>query len=402
MTCTDRFLKYIQVPTTSSETSGTHPSSACQLTLAHLLADELTQLGLFDVHIDACGNVIATLPGNAPAPAVALIAHMDTSPDASGENIHPAILRSYDGSDITLASGLQMTTAQFEYLPVLKGTELIVTDGTTLLGADDKAGVAEIMTAVEALLSSDRKHGEVRIVFTTDEEIGEGVEGLDVAELGCKYAYTVDGGPIGEIEYENFNAAAAVLHIHGLSIHPGSAKGKMKNAAAIAAEYQALLPAAQTPEHTEGYEGFLHLRMIQADVSEATMAYLVRDHDRVKFEEKKGLLTAAAAFLNAKYGEGTLELTITDSYYNMREKVEPEFHLITRAENAFRAVGIEPVSVPIRGGTDGARLSWMGLPCPNLSTGGYGFHGVCECIPVQSLERMPLVLQELVCSFVEI
>ena len=345
--------------------------------------------------------MIATLPGNAPAPAVALIAHVDTVADAPGENIHPSILRSYDGGDIQLAAGPVMRTSQFEYLPGLKGTDLIVTDGTTLLGADDKAGVAEIMTMVANLVQSDRPHGELRVVFTTDEEIGEGVDGLDVAELNCRYAYTVDGGPIGEIEFENFNAASAVVRIHGLGIHPGSAKDKMINAAAIAVEFQTLLPAAQTPEHTEGYEGFLHLRSIQADVTEATMAYLVRDHSRDRFEQKKDLLTAATAFLNAKYGPQTVELTLTDSYYNMREKVEPEYHLITRAEAAFRANGVTPVSVPIRGGTDGARLSWMGLPCPNLSTGGYGFHGVYECIPVQSLETMPKVLEDLLCGFVE-
>ncbi len=401
MTCTERFLRYVAIHTTSDETSGQHPSSARQLELSRLLAEELRQLKLQDVHIDTCGNVIATLPGNAPAPAVALIAHVDTVADAPGENIHPSILRSYDGGDIQLVAGPVMRTSQFEYLPGLKGTDLIVTDGTTLLGADDKAGVAEIMTMVANLVQSGRPHGELRVVFTTDEEIGEGVDGLDVAELNCRYAYTVDGGPIGEIEFENFNAASAVVRIHGLGIHPGSAKDKMINAAAIAAEFQTLLPAAQTPEHTEGYEGFLHLRSIQADVTEATMAYLVRDHSRDRFEQKKDLLTAAAAFLNAKYGPQTVELTLTDSYYNMREKVEPEYHLITRAEAAFRANGVTPVSVPIRGGTDGARLSWMGLPCPNLSTGGYGFHGVYECIPVQSLETMPKVLEDLLCGFVE-
>ena len=401
MTCTERFLRYVAIHTTSDETSGQHPSSARQLELSRLLAEELRQLKLQDVHIDTCGNVIATLPGNAPAPAVALIAHVDTVADAPGENIHPSILRSYDGGDIHLAAGPVMRTSQFEYLPGLKGTDLIVTDGTTLLGADDKAGVAEIMTMVANLVQSDRPHGELRVVFTTDEEIGEGVDGLDVAELNCRYAYTVDGGPIGEIEFENFNAASAVVRIHGLGIHPGSAKDKMINAAAIATEFQTLLPAAQTPEHTEGYEGFLHLRSIQADVTEATMAYLVRDHSRDRFEQKKDLLTAAAAFLNAKYGPQTVDLTLTDSYYNMREKVEPEYHLITRAEAAFRANGVTPVSVPIRGGTDGARLSWMGLPCPNLSTGGYGFHGVYECIPVQSLETMPKVLEDLLCGFVE-
>lgn len=401
MTCTERFLRYVDVHTTSCETSGEHPSSSCQLNLSRMLEAELTEMGLEKVHIDDCGNVIATLPATAAAPVVALIAHMDTSPDAPGTGIKPEILKNYDGGDITLASGLEMRTSQFEYLPGLKGTDLIVTDGTTLLGADDKAGVAEIMTMVSHLTQSSRPHGEIRVVFTTDEEIGEGVEGLSTDELACQYAYTVDGGPIGEIEYENFNAASATVRIHGLGIHPGAAKEKMKNAAAIATQFQSLLPEAQTPEHTEGYEGFLHLRLLQADVTEATMAYLVRDHDRAKFEQKKQLLAAAAAFLNARYGEGTVELEITDSYYNMREKVEPAYHLITRAREAFRAHGIEPVSVPIRGGTDGARLSWMGLPCPNLSTGGYGFHGVYECIPVQSLEQMALVLEDLVCGFVE-
>ncbi len=399
MSCTDRFLRYVAVHTTSSESSGESPSSAIQLDLSRLLERELKEMGLQQVHIDSCGNVIATLPGNTSAPTLALIAHVDTSPDASGENIRPQILNNYDGGDITLASGLTMSTAQFEYLPGLKGTDLIVTDGTTLLGADDKAGVAEIMTAVELLQASGRPHGELRIVFTTDEEIGAGVDGLDVAELGCQYGYTVDGGPIGEIEYENFNAASARVCIHGLGIHPGSAKDKMKNAGAIATQFQALLPEAQTPEHTEGYEGFIHLHGIQGNVTEASLSYIIRDHDMTKFEQKKDMLRAAATYLNARYGDGTVELQLQDSYYNMRQKVEPAFHLITRAQKAFEANGVVPVSIPIRGGTDGARLSWMGMPCPNLSTGGYGFHGVYECIPVQALEKMPQVLTDLVCSF---
>ena len=366
-----------------------------------MLESELNAMGLQNVHIDACGNVIATLPGNAEAPAVALIAHIDTSPDAPGENIKPQIIENYDGGDITLASGLPMTVAQFEYLPSLKGMDLIVTDGTTLLGADDKAGVAEIMEAVALLQSAGRPHGELRVIFTTDEEVGLGVDGLDVAQLGCKYGYTVDGGPIGEIEYENFNAASAQVKIHGLGIHPGSAKDKMKNAGAIAAEFQSLLPVAQTPEHTEGYEGFIHLHSIEGTVTEASLGYIIRDHDEAKFAEKKTILTVAAAFLNTKYGEGTVEITIGDNYRNMRQRIEPEFHLITRAQKAFEANGVTPVSVPIRGGTDGARLSWMGMPCPNLSTGGYGFHGVYECIPVQALEQMPKILADLVCSFAE-
>ena len=268
-----------------------------------MLESELNAMGLQNVHIDACGNVIATLPGNAEAPAVALIAHIDTSPDAPGENIKPQIIENYDGGDITLASGLPMTVAQFEYLPSLKGMDLIVTDGTTLLGADDKAGVAEIMEAVALLQSAGRPHGELRVIFTTDEEVGLGVDGLDVAQLGCKYGYTVDGGPIGEIEYENFNAASAQVKIHGLGIHPGSAKDKMKNAGAIAAEFQSLLPVAQTPEHTEGYEGFIHLHSIEGTVTEASLGYIIRDHDEAKFAEKKTILTVAAAFLNTKYGE---------------------------------------------------------------------------------------------------
>lgn len=400
MSCTDRFLRYVAVHTTSDESSESRPSSDIQLDLSRLLEEELKGMGLQKVHIDDCGNVIATLPGTAEAPVLALIAHVDTSPDASGQNIRPQIIRDYDGGDITLASGRQMTTAQFEYLTELKGTDLIVTDGTTLLGADDKAGVAEIMEAVALLQQSDRPHGELRVIFTTDEEIGAGVDGLDVAELGCAYGYTVDGGPIGEIEYENFNAASARVTVHGLGIHPGSAKDKMKNAAAIAAQFQSLLPEAQTPEHTEGYEGFIHLHGMQGSVTEAQLSYIIRDHDMEKFEQKKELLRTAADYLNARYGAGTVELQLQDSYYNMRRKVEPEFHLITRAQKAFEANGVTPVSVPIRGGTDGARLSWMGLPCPNLSTGGYGFHGVYECIPVQALEKMPQVLADLVCSFV--
>jgi len=401
MSCTERFLRYVAVHTTSDESNRVSPSSQIQLDLSRLLETELNAMGLQNVHIDACGNVIATLPGNAEAPAVALIAHVDTSPDAPGDNIKPQIIKNYDGCDITLASGKVMSAVQFEYLPELTGTDLIVTDGTTLLGADDKAGVAEIMEAVLLLQASDRPHGELRVVFTTDEEVGMGTDGLDVAELGCKYGYTVDGGPIGEIEFENFNAASARVTIHGLGIHPGSAKDKMKNAGSIAAEFQSMLPEAQTPEHTEGYEGFIHLHGIQGSVTEASLNYIIRDHDSNKFEQKKMLLVAATAFLNVKYGEGTVELQLMDSYRNMREMVEPEFHLIERARAAFEANGVTPVSVPIRGGTDGARLSWEGLPCPNLSTGGYGFHGVYECIPVQSLEKMPQILADLVCSFAE-
>ncbi len=397
-----RFLRYVTYYTTSDDFTGTSPSTERQKDLGNVLMQELEALHLEDVHMDDCGNVLATLPASegVDAPVIALIAHMDTAPDASGENVKPRLVR-YEGGELKLNDSVSLTEALCPGLERHVGDELIVTDGTTLLGADDKAGLAEIMAAVETILEKNIKHGEVRIIFTTDEEIGHGTDGLDVQELGCDYGYTVDGGPLGEIEYENFNAAAAVLTVHGVGVHPGSAKNVMVNAATVAMDFHALLPEDEVPEKTEGYEGFFHLTDMEGGMAKATLRYIIRDHDREKFEEKKALFAACAEKINEVYGDGTAEVDITDSYYNMKEKILPHFHLIERAENAFRANGVAPMCVPIRGGTDGANLSWAGLPCPNLSTGGYNYHGVREWIPSASLDIMTNVVVTLTASFAE-
>ena len=397
-----RFLRYVTYYTTSDEFTGTSPSTERQKDLGRVLMQELEALKLEDVHMDDCGNVLATLPASegVDAPVIALIAHMDTAPDASGENVKPRLVR-YEGGELKLNDSVSLTEALCPGLERHVGDELIVTDGTTLLGADDKAGLAEIMAAVETILEKNIKHGEVRVIFTTDEEIGHGTDGLDVQELGCDYGYTVDGGPLGEIEYENFNAAAAVLTVHGVGVHPGSAKNVMVNAATVAMDFHALLPEDEVPEKTEGYEGFFHLTDMEGSMAKATLRYIIRDHDREKFEEKKALFAACAEKINEVYGDGTAEVDITDSYYNMKEKILPHFHLIERAENAFRANGVAPMCVPIRGGTDGANLSWAGLPCPNLSTGGYNYHGVREWIPSASLDVMTNVVVTLTASFAE-
>ncbi len=397
-----RFLRYVTYYTTSDDFTGISPSTERQKDLGNVLMQELEALHLEDVHTDDCGNVLATLPASegVDAPVIALIAHMDTAPDASGENVKPRLVR-YEGGELKLNDSVSLTEALCPGLESHMGDELIVTDGTTLLGADDKAGLAEIMAAVETILEKNIKHGEVRIIFTTDEEIGHGTDGLDVQELGCDYGYTVDGGPLGEIEYENFNAAAAVLTVHGVGVHPGSAKNVMVNAATVAMDFHALLPEDEVPEKTEGYEGFFHLTDMEGGMAKATLRYIIRDHDREKFEEKKALFAACAEKINEVYGDGTAEVDITDSYYNMKEKILPHFHLIERAENAFRANGVAPMCVPIRGGTDGANLSWAGLPCPNLSTGGYNYHGVREWIPSASLDVMANVIATLTASFAE-
>ena len=396
------FLRYVTYYTTSDDFTGTSPSTERQKDLGNVLMQELEALHLEDIHMDDCGNVLATLPASegVDAPVIALIAHMDTAPDASGENVKPRLVR-YEGGELKLNDSVSLTEALCPGLESHMGDELIVTDGTTLLGADDKAGLAEIMAAVETILEKNIKHGEVRIIFTTDEEIGHGTDGLDVQELGCDYGYTVDGGPLGEIEYENFNAAAAVLTVHGVGVHPGSAKNVMVNAATVAMDFHALLPEDEVPEKTEGYEGFFHLTDMEGGMAKATLRYIIRDHDREKFEEKKALFAACAEKINEVYGDGTAEVDITDSYYNMKEKILPHFHLIERAENAFRANGVAPMCVPIRGGTDGANLSWAGLPCPNLSTGGYNYHGVREWIPSASLDIMTNVVVTLTASFAE-
>ena len=402
MTCKERFLQYIAVSTASDDESTESPSTVRQLELSRRLAEEMLSMGLKNVHMDRCGNAIGTLPATegVRAGTLALIAHVDTSPDASGENVRAREVL-YTGEDIELGHGVVLSEKQFPAMKDVRGKVLLVTDGSTLLGADDKAGVAEIMTALEKLIASGAPHGELRIVFTTDEEVGRGTEGLDVKELACDWGYTADGGELGVYEYENFNAATALVRIHGVGIHPGSAKDIMKNAAAIATKFHALLPAEQVPEKTEGYEGFIHLTDISGDVVEAELHYIIRDHDRTLFEEKKALVRAAADEINRVYGAGTAEAEITDTYYNMREKIEPHRHLLDRAEAAYRACGVPARAEAIRGGTDGAVLTWMGLPCPNLSTGGYNYHGVHEFIPMDSLEIMPDVLLKIIGSFVE-
>ena len=402
MTAKERFLRYVSFDTASSEESDSSPSTEKQLKLSRFLAEEMNALGLRDVHTDACGNTIGTLPatGGVKAPAVAFVSHIDTSPAASGKNIHPREVV-FTGEDILLGHGVVLSETQFPFMRDLRGKTLIVTDGSTLLGADDKAGVAEIMTMVEKLIKEDLPHGELRIVFTTDEEVGRGTEGLDVADLNCQWGYTVDGGALGEYEYETFNAASGLIRVHGVGIHPGSAKDIMKNAATIAMELHGLLPADQVPEKTSGYQGFIHLTDMKGDVVNAELHYIIRDHDHAKFEEKKACLASAAEEINRRHGPGTAEGQIRDTYYNMREKIEPHPHLLRRVEDAFRACGVEPKPMIIRGGTDGATLSWQGLPCPNLSTGGYNYHGVQEFIPSDSLEIMPEMLIHLAQSFMD-
>ncbi len=397
----DRFLRYVSYPTPSNEHSETCPSTEGQRMLGRLLVDELTAMGARDAHMDADGYVYAVIPANRPErhPVIGLIAHMDTSPDCSGEHIRAAVVP-YPGGDLTLneAQGIVLSPADYPILENHKGKHLVVTDGTTLLGADDKAGVAEIMDMAERLLRTDRPHGEVRVAFTPDEEIGRGADRFDVAKFGCDFAYTADGGTLGELEYENFNAASASLTVHGLNIHPGSAKGKMKNALTMAMEFHAMLPAEETPERTDGYEGFFHLTEGSGTVEEAQLHYIIRDHDREKFEEKKARFLRNAEALNRKYGAGTFDAEVRDSYYNMKEKILPHMDVVHRAEAAMRKVGITPVTVPIRGGTDGARLSYMGLPCPNLCTGGENYHGRFEFIPVEDMALCADMLFELACD----
>ena len=401
MNAVERFLKYVTYDTQSDEHSQTTPTTEKQKVLGAALAEELNQLGLHNAHMDEFGYVYAWLPatpGCEGTPCVGLIAHMDTAPSAPGAGVTPRIVH-YEGGDIVLNEEKQilMRAAEFESLANYVGQDLIVTDGTTLLGADDKAGVAEIMSAVEYLtLHPEIPHGRIAVGFTPDEEVGSGADHFNVAGFGAAVAYTVDGGELGELEYENFNAASAHITVHGVNIHPGSAKNKMKSAILMAVELVNMLPPAETPAHTEGYEGFFHLCEMSGDETTATLSYIIRDHDRAKFEARKACLTRVADYLNAKYGAGTVELDLNDSYYNMREQIEPHMYLIHRARAAMEAAGVAPLEVPIRGGTDGARLSYMGLPCPNLCTGGVNFHGVHEYIPVQALETMTQVLVNLV------
>ncbi len=387
----DRFLKYVGFDTQSDEESASYPSTEKQLVLLGHLADEMRAMGMSEVEMDEWGYVMGTVPaspGYEDRPVIGFIAHVDTSPDMSGADIKPRTIENYDGGDICLNDTLTMSPAEFPELPFFKGHTLIVTDGTTLLGADDKAGVAEIMTAAEYLLSHPEvQHGKVRVGFTPDEEVGRGVDHFDVEKFGAKFAYTVDGGFEGELEYENFNAASAKIAVQGRNIHPGYAKDKMINALSVACELNALLPPCQTPEHTEGYEGFYHLTSLNGSVEKAEMSYIIRDHDKEKFEAKKRFITEAVDFVNRRYGEPVATLALKDQYYNMREMVEPHPEVIGKAVEAMRRAGVEPLVRPIRGGTDGARLSFMGLPCPNLFTGGMNFHGKYEYCSLDTMRR---------------
>ncbi len=385
---TERFLKYVSFDTQSDEFSDACPSTDKQKALGAYLVKEMLTMGIQDARMDEHGYVYGTVPGDPSLPVIGLIAHMDTSPDASGADIQAKIVE-YNGGDICLNVQKQIYLREADY-PSLKnhyGKHLIVTDGTTLLGADDKAGIAEIMTAAEFLMTARIRHAALKIAFTPDEEIGRGADLFDVKGFGADFAYTADGGAIGEIEYENFNAAGAKAVFRGLNIHPGSAKDKMVNSQYAAMEFQSLLPAAQKPEHTDGYEGFIHLTDMHGEVEQSTLRYIIRDHDMEKFGEKKAVMRAAADFINAKYGPGVCELTIHDSYFNMKKCIEPHMHIVDRAKAAMQAAGMEPRTVPIRGGTDGARLSYEGLPCPNLCTAGENYHGRFEYIPAEDMEK---------------
>ena len=395
----ERLLKYVSVYTTSDPDSATVPSSMRQYDLAHQLVEELKALGLENVHVDENCVVYGWLSATAGCekqPALGFIAHMDTAPDCAGENVKPQIIENYDGGDVLLAgSGEKLSPAAFPTLKNLAGMTLITTDGTTLLGADDKAGIAEIMTALESIISEKKPHGKLCIAFTPDEEVGAGVDHFDVEKFGAMYAYTVDGGEEGEIAYETFNACSAEVAVEGLSVHPGSAKDTMINAALVAMEFNALLPAADIPRLTEGYEGFFHLCDMSGDVEHAKLHYIVRDHDRAMFEMRKKTLEHAAKTINEKYAREVIHLTIKDSYYNMAEKIAPHMELIENAKRACEKAGMKPFIEAVRGGTDGCRLSFMGLPTPNLCTGGFAFHGPYEHIAVESMDRCAKMIEYL-------
>ena len=400
----DKFLRYVAVETTSDENSETQPSAMREVDLLRMLRDELRQMGI-EADLDEFGYVMATIPSNVDKdiPSIGFIAHVDTSPDASGRDIHPQIIPNYDGEDIVLnqEKNIVLRTAEFPEMKQYKGQTMITTDGTTLLGADDKAGVAEIMYAAQYMVEHPEfKHGVIKIGFTPDEEIGRGVVKFDVKRFGAQYAYTMDGGEIGELEYENFNAAAAKIHIQGSNIHPGYGKDKMVNSMLIAMELDAMLPVEQRPRYTQGYEGFFHLIGINGTVEETNMSYIIRDHDRAKFEEKKALMTSIAEFLNKKYGD-VVTLELKHQYYNMRQEVEPHFFIVERAIKAMEMAGIKPKVQPIRGGTDGANLSFMGLPCPNIFAGGHNFHGKLEYVPLESMEKASEVILNIISLFTE-
>ncbi len=401
----DRFLRYVAVDTKADPESETQPSAARELDLLRMLRDELVAMGV-EATLDQWGYVMASIPSNCgkDVPAVGFIAHADTAPDAPGDNVKPQIIENYDGEDIPLKGvpGLSLKPSEFPELLNYKGQTIITTDGTTLLGADDKAGIAEIMNAVQYIVEHPEfKHGEIKIGFTPDEEIGRGVVKFDVEKFGAKYAYTMDGGQIGELEYENFNAAGATIRIQGCNVHPGTAKGKMKNAILIGMELNSLLPAEQKPEYTCGYEGFYHLISFSGEVESATFSYIIRDHDMDLYEQKKAYMQQCVDFINAKYGEGTATVEIKHQYYNMRKQVEPHYHIVEKAMKAIEMAGITPKVQPIRGGTDGANLSFMGLPCPNIFAGGHNFHGKMEFLPLQSMEKASEVILNIISLYAE-
>lgn len=405
MTVLERFLNYVVIETTSDPYAEGFPSTKSQLDFGHTLMEEMKELGLTDVTQDEYGYVFGTIPSTVPdykGKVLGLIAHMDTAPAASGKNIKPRVIKNYDGAEIVLNAEkkIVMKPEDFPSLKQYVGQDLVVTDGLTLLGGDDKAGVAEIMTAAEYLINHlEIPHGPIRVGFTPDEEVGQGADYFDVKKFGADFAYTVDGGECGELEYENFNAASVFVDFTGLSIHPGSAKNKMINALLLAMEFQGMMPEAQKPEHTEGREGFIHLEALEGSVEHASSEYIVRDHDFDLFKKKKEYMQRAADYMNVKYGEGTVSLRMEDSYYNMRQQIEPHYFLIENVLKVYEKLDIEPKIQPIRGGTDGSRLSFMGLPCPNLGTGGHNFHGHFEYVCVQSMEKCVQVLIELVKTF---
>ncbi|MDR3286837.1 MAG: peptidase T [Prevotellaceae bacterium] len=405
-TVLNKFLRYVAIDTQSDENSATQPSTAKQLTLSKLLVNELKAMGINDAALDEHGYVMATIPSNIKkkTPVIGFIAHVDTSPDLSGANVKPQIIENYNGKDIVLnkEKKINLTLNDFPELADFKGKTLITTDGTTLLGADDKAGIAEIMTAAEHIMNHPEiEHGTIKIGFTPDEEIGRGVDKFDVKKFGADYAYTMDGGALGELEYENFNAASAKIKIHGNNIHPGYAKGKMINSILVAMELNALLPINERPEFTENYDGFFHVVHFDGNVEQASIQYIIRDHNREKFEHKKETIKRCVDFLNKRYGKDVLVLELKDQYYNMREMVEPHYHIVETAFNAMKQAKVEPIVRPIRGGTDGARLSFMDLPCPNIFAGGHNFHGKYEFVALESMEKAAEVILNIVKLYAE-
>ncbi len=401
MTLTERFLKYVTFATTSDDTTGLTPSTPGQMIFANYLVEELKSIGLKDAEVDKNGYVMATLPANSDEkiPTLGFIAHLDTAPDMTGKHVQPRIVEKYNGNDILLNAedAIVLSTEQFPELKLYVGQDLIVTNGRTLLGADDKAGIAEIMTAMDYLVKHPEiKHGKVRVAFTPDEEIGQGPHHFDVEKFGADWAYTMDGGEIGELEYENFNAASAKITFKGRNVHPGYAKHKMLNSMRVAHQFATMLPRHETPEHTENYEGFYHLVGMQGDVESSTLTYIIRDHDRARFESRKDEIQHLVNKINAEFGAGTASVELKDQYYNMREKIEPVMHIIDLAFAAMEAAGVKPQVKPIRGGTDGAQLSFKGLPCPNIFAGGHNFHGRYEFVPIQSMEKATEVILNIV------